>query len=202
MHKSSLVLFFCSLVAISTGCSSSKTGTATVTIENDFNDPEVAYSPPWTLCDVSYLGTQFGQINLGQTSAAKTVTPGNDYVLIVAAWNDPTCSQANLVPIASEAMEEVVSGQTLTIVMEMNNHQGPCPPEGVAPIPEAQYDRILQIWPQFNFPTYANRMQLPLCAGTNPSSNTDAGTDSSMDGMDMGGGDAATDSTASDASGG
>jgi hypothetical protein len=47
--------------------------------------------------------------------------------------------------------------------MNMANHQGPCPPEGVAPIPEAVYDRIIALWPEFNFLPYAQRTQNTEC---------------------------------------
>ena len=74
-------------------------------------------------------------IGLGQTSTQKEVTPGLDHVLLVAAYGDATCAAENCLPIASKNEEEVVSGQQRTIALNMPNHQGPCPPEGVAPIP-------------------------------------------------------------------
>jgi len=138
-------------------------GKAHVSIKNDFNNPQMSFQPPWTICRSSYLGVDFGQIAIGETSAEKQVTPGLDYVLMVAAWNDPTCSPAHALPIATANEEEVVDGQTRTIAINLANHQGACPPEGVAPIPEAQYNRILQLWPEFNFQPYANRTQNTQC---------------------------------------
>jgi len=138
---------------------------AQVSLQNDFNDPQFTFNPPWTLCRTSYLGADFGQIAIGATSAAKSVTPGLDYVLMVGSWNDPSCSPAHALPIATANKEEVVSGQTRTIVINLPNHQGPCPPEGVQPIPQAQYDRILQLWPEFGFKPYADRAQNPQCGG-------------------------------------
>jgi hypothetical protein len=46
----------------------------------------------------------------------------------------------------------------------MPNHQGPCPPEGVAPIPEAQYERIRELWPDYGFTAYEDRKQNTQCA--------------------------------------
>lgn len=157
-HAPSLVLLFSLLAA----CGST-TPTATVSIKNDFNNPALQGQPPWTFCKVSYLGADFGQIALGATSPAKTVTPGLDYVLMVAAFNDATCSVAHSLPIATANQEEVVDGQTRTIAINLPNHQGPCPPQGVPPIPQAQYDRILKLWPELNFQPYATRDQNPQC---------------------------------------
>lgn len=136
---------------------------ALVKIKNDFNNPEMARKPQWTLCKVSYLDVDFGKIGLDETSAEKTVTPGLGYVLMVAAWEDPTCSPAKSLPIASKNEEEVVDGQSRTIAINMANHQGPCPPEGVAPIPEAQYEKIRKLWPELEFKPYAERTQNTQC---------------------------------------
>ncbi|HTP29641.1 MAG TPA: hypothetical protein VMK12_28750 [Anaeromyxobacteraceae bacterium] len=35
------------------------------------------------------------------------------------------------------------------MVIGLSNHQVPRPPEGVAPIPQELYDRILNLWPEF-----------------------------------------------------
>jgi len=150
------------LGSVLAGCGSGA-GQAHVAIQNDFNNPQFAFNPPWTFCQTSYLGVDFGPVAIGSTSPQKIVTPGLDYVLIVAAWNDPGCSPAHALPIASANQEEVVDGQTRTIAINLPNHQGPCPPEGVAPIPQAQYDRILALWPQYGFQPYANRAQNPQC---------------------------------------
>ena len=138
--------------------------TAQVSIENDFDNPELDFQPPWTICESSYLGVEFGKIKSGKTSANKEVEPGLDYVLMVAAWDDPACSPEHCLPIASKNEEEVVDGQRRTIAINLPNHQGPCPPEGVAPIPEAQYKRILKLWPDYEFEPYARRADNPQCA--------------------------------------
>ena len=137
--------------------------TASVQIKNDFNNPEMDYQPPWTICQSAYMGVEFGQIRTGQTSSMEKVTTGIDYVLMVAAWNDLTCAPENCLPIASKNQEEVVDGQTRIININMPNHQGPCPPEGVQPVPAAQYNRILALWPEYDFLPYAQRAQNAQC---------------------------------------
>jgi hypothetical protein len=173
IHES-LAIIATSLVFVS-GCGSdsgSVTGSdagiptgdiAYATIKNDFNNPEMSFKPPWTICRSSYLGVDFGPIALDATSPELPVTPGLDNVLMVAAWNDPTCSPAKALPIASKNPEEIVTGQHRTIAINMPNHQGACPPEGVAPIPEALYNRILALWPEFGFLPYAQRTQNTEC---------------------------------------
>jgi hypothetical protein len=136
---------------------------AYVTLQNDFNDPANAFNPPWTICEASYLGVDFGTIAIGATSVEQEVTPGLDHVLMVAAWDDPTCDPAHALPIASKDEEEVVSGQHRTIVIGLSSHQGPCPPEGVAPMAEEQYERIRALWPAYGFLPYADRAQNPQC---------------------------------------
>ncbi len=168
----------------SLGCSSSESGasTAHIQIKNDFNNPQItSFQPPWTICKSSYQGVQFGQIDLGQTSAAHDAATGLDYVLMVAAWSDPTCSPAKSLPIASRNKEEVVGGQSRTIAIGMTNHQGPCPPEGVAPIPEELYNRILQLWPEYNFKSYADRAQNSQCLGSSGSNSSDGGVEASVE---------------------
>jgi len=151
------------LVAVA-GCGGNGSSVAYASIKNDFNDPSIqGFQPPWTICRSSYLGVSFGQIDIGDTSAENKVEAGIDNVLMVAAWNDPTCSPAHCLPIASANAEEIVPGQHRTITISLPNHQGPCPPEGVAPIPEALYDRILALWPEFNFKPYAQRTENPQC---------------------------------------
>jgi len=164
------------LVAV-VGCSSDdgESAKATVQIMNDFNNEEMAYQPPWTICESSYLGVEFGKLELGETSDAKSVSPGLDYVLMVAAWDDPTCSPENCLPLASKNEEEVVDGQTRTIALNMPNHQGPCPPEGVAPIPEAQYERILELWPDYDFKSYDERTENTECLPDESSGAAGAG---------------------------
>lgn len=145
------------------GCGGDGTGTAVVAIDNDFDNPALARQPPWTICEASYLGVDFGRIARGETSAERELSPGLDYVLMVAAWNDPSCDPAHCLPLASKQEEEVVDGQRRTIAINLANHQGPCPPEGVPPLPEAQYQRILERWPAFGFKPYAERSQNPQC---------------------------------------
>jgi hypothetical protein len=160
------------------GCSSDEAGppkTAFVSIKNDFNNPLNTFNPPWTICKASYLGTPFDTIAIGSTSPEKQVNPGLDNVIMVAAWNDPTCSPAHALPIASKNEEEVVDGQHRTIAIHLQNHQGPCPPTGVAPIPQALYDRITALWPEYGFKPYADRATNPQCVPSTPP--RDAGAD-------------------------
>ena len=151
------------LLSAVVGCGSDEDGVATVQIKNDFNNPEMDFQPPWTICESAYLDVEFGSIGTGETSEAQEVVPGLDYVLMVAAWDDPTCAPEHCLPIASKNEEEVVDGQTRIIAINLPNHQGPCPPEGVPPIPQAQYDRILELWPAYNFKPYAERAENPQC---------------------------------------
>jgi len=144
------------------GCAEDE-GSALVRIENDFDNPDLPFQPPWTICKSSYLGVEFGEIGWGATSDEQEVAPGLDYVLMVAAWNDPTCQPENCLPIASKEEQEVVDGQTRTIVISLPTHQGPCPPEGTPPIPEAQYERIRTLWPTYAFQPYADGAQNPQC---------------------------------------
>jgi hypothetical protein len=138
-------------------------GTALVTLHDDFDNPEMSFQPPWTICESSYLGVEFGKIGIGELSAEQEVVPGLDYVLMVAAWDDPDCNPEHCLPIASKNEEEVVDGQSRTIAINLPNHQGPCPPEGVQPIPEDLYDRILELWPEYGFKPYAERTENPQC---------------------------------------
>jgi hypothetical protein len=137
--------------------------TAIVRIKNDFNNPTLDRRPPWTICKCSYRGVDFGKILLGDSSAVHEVDAGLDYVLMIASWDDTACSTHHCLPIASKIEEEVVEGQTRTITLNAPNHQGPCPPEGVPPMPEELYNRILQLWPEYGFKPYADRTQNPQC---------------------------------------
>jgi hypothetical protein len=136
---------------------------ATVRIKNDFNNPAMDRKPPWTICECSYRNVDFGKVLLGDSSAPKEVAPGLDYVLMVLAWSDTACSLHNCLPVASKNEEETVDGQTRTISINAPNHQGPCPPEGVQPIPESLYNRITALWPEYGFKSYAEREQNPQC---------------------------------------
>jgi hypothetical protein len=173
LRLSSIALAFVAVV----GCSSNddKNAGATVQIMNDFDNAEMAYQPPWTICESSYLGVEYGKLKLGETSDPNTVTPGLDYVLMVAAWDDPSCAAEHSLPIASKNEEEVVDGQTRTIAINMANHQGPCPPEGVAPIPKAQYNRILELWPDYKFKSYGARTENTECLPDEESETGGAG---------------------------
>jgi hypothetical protein len=155
-----LVVSLVSLVGL--GCDDEE-DVAYVAIHNYFDNPDNSFNPPWTICESSYLGVEFGAIDIGATTAELEVTPGLDYVLMVAAWDDPTCDPANALPIASKVEEEVVSGQHRTITVEMTNHQGPCPPEGTRPIPEEQYEQIRALWPSYGFQPYADRALNTQC---------------------------------------
>ncbi len=146
-----------------TGCDPEDEGSATVQIKNDFDNPEMDFQPPWTICESSYLDVEFGTIDIGESSAEQEVVPGLDYVLMVAAWDDPSCAPENCLPIASKNEEEVVDGQTRTIEINLPNHQGPCPPEGVQPIPQELYDRILSLWPDYGFEPYEQKTENAQC---------------------------------------
>jgi len=146
------------LLLVMAACESGSSGSATVSIKNGFGD-----KPPWTICKATYRDVEFGKIPIGEQSGPQKVEPGLDYVLMVAAWNDPDCKPEHCLPIASKNEEEVVDGQTRTIEINMANHQGPCPPEGIQPIPQAQYDRILKLYPEYGFKPYDQRTENPQC---------------------------------------
>lgn len=145
------------------GCVQADEEQALVRLHNDFDNPETPFQPPWTICESSYLGVEFGHVDIGEQSEELAVAPGLDVVLMVAAWEDPTCAAENCLPIASRNEEEVVDGQARTIAINMPNHQGPCPPEGVPPIPEETYERIRALWPEYGFLPYARRSENPQC---------------------------------------
>lgn len=136
---------------------------AYVSILNDFDNPAMDFNPPWTICKSSYMGVEFGKIEIGAATDEQQVTAGLDNVLMVAAWDDPTCDPAHCLPIASKNEEEIVPGQHRQIAINLPNHQGPCPPEGVAPIPEEIYNRILELWPEFGFEPYEQRTDNNQC---------------------------------------
>jgi hypothetical protein len=150
-------------LALAGGCGPADEAPALVRIHNDFDNPELSFQPPWTICQSSYHGVDFGSIAISETSDEREVVAGLDYVLMVAAWDDPECDPAHSLPIASRNEEEVVPGQSRTIAINLPNHQGPCPPEGVQPIPQELYDRILALWPEYGFLPYDQRTQNPQC---------------------------------------
>jgi len=161
MKRHSLCLI---LALLSTACGDTEADVGYVRLKNDFDNPAMERRPPWTICKSSFQGVELGAVTIGSTGDEKEVPAGIDYVLMVAAWNDPTCSPASALPLASKSEEEVVTGQHRTIAIHVANHQGPCPPEGVQPIPEAQYERIRALWPEFGFKPYAERTQNSQCA--------------------------------------
>ncbi|GAB4292461.1 MAG: hypothetical protein Kow0090_06360 [Myxococcota bacterium] len=136
---------------------------AHVKIKNDFNSDEFDRKPPWTICHAWYGGTYFEKIGIGEESEEKDVEPGLDYVYMIAAWDDPDCNEENLLPIASKNEEETLPDQHRTISINVANHQGPCPPEGIEPIPEELYNKILELWKDYDFKPYAERTQNPQC---------------------------------------
>ena len=136
---------------------------ATVTIVNDFDNPEAAAQPPWTLCQVRYLGQDFGTIGLGEQSEPMEVEPGLGYVLMIASFGDPSCPEETALPLASRGEEEVVPGQARTITIGLPSHAGPCPPEGVPPMDEAAYEQIRQAWPDQGFEPYERRTENAGC---------------------------------------
>jgi hypothetical protein len=156
----------CALVgAMVLSCDSTGTdeAQAVVRIKNDFNNPDLDRKPPWTICECSYRDVEFGKVLMGDTSAAREVEPGLDYVLMVLAWNDTACSTRNCLPVASRNEEEVVGGQVRTIAINAPNHQGPCPPEGIEPIPTELYERIRALWPEYGFLPDSLKTQNPEC---------------------------------------
>jgi hypothetical protein len=150
------------LLPVLAGCEE-EAQVAYVTLHNDFDNPEMAFNPPWTICESYYGGASFGKIGIGEMSEEKEVEPGIGYALFVAAWDDPECNIENCLPIASRNEEEVVPDQHRTISINMPNHQGPCPPEGVSPIPRDLYDRILDLWPEYGFLPYDQRTDNTQC---------------------------------------
>ena len=160
------VTFFAVMLGVGfcwAGCGEEDEATAYVRIHNDFNNPEMAFQPPWTICESAYMGVDFGEISLDASSMELEVPAGLDYVLMVAAWDDPDCNPENCLPIASRNEEETVDGQTRIISINLPNHQGPSPPEGIEPIPEELYNRILDRWPEYNFEPYADRTENTQC---------------------------------------
>lgn len=165
MKVVALVMAGAFLVVLPIGCGSDSEDPAKVRIENDFDNTTFERQPPWTICDASYGGAFWTDIGIGETSEPAEATPGLDHVLMVAAWEDPTCAPEHCLPLASKNEEETIAGQERTIVINVPNHQGPCPPEalGIEGIPQDLYDRILELWPDYGFLPYAQRRQNPQC---------------------------------------
>lgn len=184
--------FCAAMLASLAACDSenASAGVAAAQIENDFDNPEsTGGQAPWTICRSSFQTADFGKILPGVTSDVRYVAAGEDYVLMVASWNDPNCAPAHSLPIASANLEAVEPGTLRTIVIGMSNHQGPCPPQGVAGISEEQYERILKLWPEFNFKPFADRALNSQCqdggvppdAASDSGSQSDANVDASLD---------------------
>lgn len=163
MSRTYLVAPLALLSLISCSDDEGELSTATVAIHNDFDNDTFDRKPPWTICKAHYRGAEFEKIDIGQRSAEAQVSAGLDYVYMVAAWDDPSCAKEHALPIATKNEEEVVSGQSRTLFINVPNHQGPCPPEGVQPIPQQLYDRILELWPEFGFLPYDERTQNTQC---------------------------------------
>ena len=169
MKRIVTVVALCALLGIGgtvvTGCDSDEASDiGYVALHNDFNNAELERQPPWTICEAWYNDTYFsGPILLGDTSEEQSVNAGLGYVYMILAWNDPTCALENCLPVASKNEEETVSGQRHVIHLNAPNHQGPCPPEGVAPISEDRYNKILELWPDYTFKSYADRTENPPC---------------------------------------
>lgn len=163
MKRGQLLTIVYALSIIINACGGEEPDTAIVSIKNDFNNPQIEKKPPWTICHAWYNGTFFEKIEIGQTSEEQEVTAGLEYVYMIAAWDDPACAIENSLPVASKQESETVPEQTLTIAINVPNHQGPCPPEGVQPISEVLYNKILELWPEYNFKPYVQRTENPQC---------------------------------------
>lgn len=150
---------------LAAGCGADSEDPALVRLENDFDNPDFERQPPWTICEATYQGATWQDVGQGQTSAEAKAEPGLDYVLMVAAWDDPDCDPDNCLPLASANEEETVAGQQRTIVLNVPNHQGPCPPEhlGIEGMPQELYDRVLERWPEYGFLPYDQRRENTQC---------------------------------------
>jgi len=166
-NKIKVVLGILSMASIflSTACGSGNEQPATVRIENDFDNTTFERQPPWTICEASYGGAFWTDIGIGETSEPADAQAGLAYVLMVCSWEDSSCAPEHCLPIASANEEETVGGQERTIVINVPNHQGPCPPEhlGIEGIPQDLYDRILETWPEYEFLPYEQRRENPQC---------------------------------------
>jgi hypothetical protein len=165
-----MALFFTVILLI--GCGSTdpdKKEQSFVTIKNDFNNATLERKPPWTIVKCSYREVEFGKILIGDNSEQKVVTPGFDYVLMVACWSDTSGTFYKCLPIASKVQEEVVNGQTRIIAINASNHWGPCPPSGtnIQPIDSVLYERIRAKWPEYGFEPYSSRTLNPQCLPAN-----------------------------------
>ena len=139
--------------------------TAVVTLENAFQNAE-GMGPKWTICEAWYNGTRFETaLAPGESTEPTEVEPGLSWVLMTAAWDDPTCAdEATQVILSTAQQEETVPGQARTIQLTAPNHRGPCPPEGVPPITEAAWNEALEVFADYDFPPYADRATIAGCA--------------------------------------
>jgi len=166
LRTSRALVSVCLLCCLGSACGGDdEDAKATVSLLNDFNNPNFTRQPPWVICQAYYGGVIFDEVlEHGETSTPLQVEAGQDYVLMILSWADATCAAENCLPVASKNEEETVDGQTRTIALNVPNHQGPCPPEeGITPIPEDLYNRILALWPEYGFKPYAERKQNPQC---------------------------------------
>ena len=159
------IVFYLLLIFTLAACGSESEDPATVSIQNDFDNPNFERQPPWTICKAHYRGATFENIGIGETSESREADAGLDYVFMVCAWEDPSCAVEHCLPIASKNEEETIAGQERTIVINVPNHQGPCPPEalGIPPISEELYNEILDLWPEYDFKPYDQRTENPQC---------------------------------------
>lgn len=161
--KKPITLILAMMLAFSFACSNDEDSEiAYVRLHNDFDNPDLP-NPPWTICKAYYNGTFFDKVEIGEIGEEFKVEAGLGYVYMILAWDDPDCNPEHCLPVASRNEEEVVPGQDRTIVLNLPNHQGPCPPQGVEPIPEELYNTILELWPEYGFEPYENRKENPQC---------------------------------------
>lgn len=158
-----LAIMLCS-TAVACGGADDGEEPATVRIENDFDNPQFDAQPPWTICNAHYLGAEFGPITRGEVSDPQEVEAGVGRVLMVGSFADPECNPENTLPLATPAEEEVVPGQERTIAINLPNHKGPCPPrEDIEPIDRESYERISELYPEYDFEPYDSREQNTQC---------------------------------------
>jgi hypothetical protein len=139
---------------------------ALVTLVNAFDDPDAPRQPPWTICEAAYLDARFdAALAPGEASDPTEVEAGLGPVYMVASFGDPACPEANLSPLVSAVEEETLPGQERDLTIALANHRGPCPPEGVEPMSEAAWDAVRERWPELDFPAFADRDTIALCAG-------------------------------------
>lgn len=156
LEHAGLAALFSLMIGFAGGCSGSNhddVTTATVRLRNDLAVPDAA-PQVWTVCRSSFLGVDFGTIDARGNSPPRTVEPGLDYVLTIAALNDPQCDATNALPLASVRQEGVVDGQSRTIAINAGGYQSPCASGTTGPMAKPAYDRIVALWPEYGFLPY------------------------------------------------